>query len=269
MPGPFPGMDPYLERPALWRGVHHLLISQSLAQINPALPDGFVASIDERCYVVGPERVVYPDLAVIGHRSGKPRTAQASTGLLERTEDPPQEVRGDRSEITEAFIEIRTGDDWQRVIAVIEFLSPSNKTVGHRGREEYLRKQTATLASETSLLEIDLLREGPHTVCAPLEALREEANWDYLVTLHEWWRPEYYLFWPVSLRDRLPRVRVPLTPEIEPVTLDLQEVLEQAYDTGRFGTRVVYSGEPSPPLSRADSSWADGLLLEKGLRSAV
>jgi hypothetical protein len=26
MPSPFPGMNPYLEHPALWSGVHHRLI---------------------------------------------------------------------------------------------------------------------------------------------------------------------------------------------------------------------------------------------------
>jgi Protein of unknown function (DUF4058) len=28
MPSPFPGMNPYLEHPELWPGVHHLLISE-------------------------------------------------------------------------------------------------------------------------------------------------------------------------------------------------------------------------------------------------
>ncbi|MBI3467805.1 MAG: DUF4058 family protein [Planctomycetes bacterium] len=29
MPSPFPGMDPYLETPAEWPGLHHLLITKA------------------------------------------------------------------------------------------------------------------------------------------------------------------------------------------------------------------------------------------------
>ena len=48
MPSPFPGMDPYLEHPARWTGVHDGLIGAARAQLNAVLPAGYVADIGER-----------------------------------------------------------------------------------------------------------------------------------------------------------------------------------------------------------------------------
>jgi hypothetical protein len=49
MPSPFPGMDPHLENPAHWRGVHAALIVAIYEALNAALPDGFLARIEEAC----------------------------------------------------------------------------------------------------------------------------------------------------------------------------------------------------------------------------
>ncbi|HXG23438.1 MAG TPA: DUF4058 family protein [Chthonomonadales bacterium] len=61
----FPGMDPYLEDPDMWWGVHHRLITFSAEAIQEVLRPGFVADIDERLYVVAPERSIYPEVAVL------------------------------------------------------------------------------------------------------------------------------------------------------------------------------------------------------------
>ena len=51
MRNPFPGMNPYLEDPALWGGVHHLLMSALHQQLNQRLPEGYVALVEERIYL--------------------------------------------------------------------------------------------------------------------------------------------------------------------------------------------------------------------------
>jgi hypothetical protein len=51
MPSPFPGMDPYLETPLLWRDVHHGLISQIQAALNPKLRPNYVARVELRVYI--------------------------------------------------------------------------------------------------------------------------------------------------------------------------------------------------------------------------
>ncbi len=48
MPGPFPSMDPYLEDPVLWPGVHLALIPAIRAALNAVLPSRYVADIGER-----------------------------------------------------------------------------------------------------------------------------------------------------------------------------------------------------------------------------
>ena len=64
MPGPFPGMDPYLESPALWRGVPQGLITFLNQTLNDRLPNGFSADRGERVYLAGPELNVLPDVLV-------------------------------------------------------------------------------------------------------------------------------------------------------------------------------------------------------------
>lgn len=72
--------------------------------------------------------------------------------------------------------------------------------------------------------------------------------------------------WPFTVRDHLPAVAVPLTPNHPDVTLDLQIPFTRVYDEGMFDRSVEYRGEPEPPLSPADGAWADALLREAGFR---
>src|SRR5438067_13201534 len=51
MPSPFPGMDPYLESPAIWPDVHHNLISEIQAALNPKLRPRYVARVELRVYI--------------------------------------------------------------------------------------------------------------------------------------------------------------------------------------------------------------------------
>lgn len=48
MPSPFPGMDPYLERPSRWSGFHKSFVVSLSFALNSALPETYVAEVDER-----------------------------------------------------------------------------------------------------------------------------------------------------------------------------------------------------------------------------
>ena len=113
------------------------------------------------------------------------------------------------------------------------------------------------------LLEVDLLRSGQHTVAAPYELLVERGRWDYLVCLHRPESPLQYHVWPMSIRDRLPRVRVPLLPPEPDVVLDLQAVLNGAYEDGAYARDTDYGGEPVPPLSPDNAAWVRDMLRDK------
>src|SRR3954470_23055336 len=71
MPCPFPGMDPYIERPEIWPDFHDRLVTSIAAVLQPLLKPKYVALVQERLYVTESERPVYPDAAVA--RSGGSR----------------------------------------------------------------------------------------------------------------------------------------------------------------------------------------------------
>jgi hypothetical protein len=76
MRNPFPGMNPYLEDPALWGGVHHLLMSALHQQLNQRLPEGYVALVEEREILekATPSRLC-PDVQWEPRPLGSPRVA--------------------------------------------------------------------------------------------------------------------------------------------------------------------------------------------------
>ena len=65
MPSPFPGMDPYIERPAIWPDFHDRLIAAIVGVLQPLLRPRFAAVTQDRLYLVESERSVYPDVAVV------------------------------------------------------------------------------------------------------------------------------------------------------------------------------------------------------------
>jgi hypothetical protein len=48
MPSPFPGMDPYLEHPEVWPGVHLLLIAALAESLTPQLRPKYAVSVEVR-----------------------------------------------------------------------------------------------------------------------------------------------------------------------------------------------------------------------------
>ncbi len=271
MPSPFPGMDPYLEEPTLWLGVHAGLIAALESALNAVLPEGYAADIGERVYLMDSRRDAYPDVAVAqfaGRRPAPGAAAPSPSGAV-TVLDPaaaPWVIRVAPREVREPFLQIRAVREGQRVVTVIEILSPSNKTVGTQSRKLYLEKQAEPLRSETHLLEIDLLRAGAHTVAAPLDYLVDRGTWDYLVCLHRGSTDELYELWPITLRQPLPLVKVPLGGDDPDVSLGLGQVLARRYDEGRYALKIDYRADPVPPLGPGDQAWAAALLRERGLR---
>src|SRR5438046_1647845 len=112
MPGPFPGMDPYLEDPTLWPGVHAGLIAGLEAALNAVLPGGYAADIGERVYLLDSRRDAYPDLAVaqFARPGGSPGRAMGSSTGEAAVMDPaaaPWVIRVQPREVRETFLQIR------------------------------------------------------------------------------------------------------------------------------------------------------------------
>src|SRR5215475_15528314 len=156
VPCPFPGMDPYLEHPTLWPGVHNGLIAVLQLSLAPQLRPLYYIALEERIYITEPDQRVLvgrPDLAVIGpaEPESTAQPAPSVSPVLTVRVPLPDEVR-------ETYLEVReTGTDY--VLTVLEILSPTNKRPG-RGRRIYEDKRMDVLATRTHLVEIDLIRAG-------------------------------------------------------------------------------------------------------------
>src|SRR5581483_10392659 len=67
----FPGMDPYLENPAIWPGVHASLIVYLRDQLQPLLQPKYWAAIEERVFVeTAIAKDFVPDVHVKHHSTG-------------------------------------------------------------------------------------------------------------------------------------------------------------------------------------------------------
>lgn len=268
MPSPFPGMDPYLEQPGLWPDVHHALISEIQAYLNRLLRPKYHVRVEERVYVSeaddpGREAIV-PDLRVaerVSDRSTrKTPAAQAAHAATAEVTQPVVLTTLIDDEIHEARLEV-VDRDLQTVVTVIEVVSPTNKIPGARGRVSYQEKKLAVMKSPSHWVEIDLLRRG-----APLVAREVLPQGDYFVHVSRVsLRPKGEV-WPIRLRDRLPVIAIPLRPGDPDARLDLQQVLDAAYDRAAYDLEIDYRAEPNPPLTPEDAHWADEWLVAKGLR---
>lgn len=155
-------------------------------------------------------------------------------------------------------IEIRDTAE-RTLVTAIEILSPTNKR--GQGRVEYLAKREGILLSTAHLLEIDLLRQGQRV---PMREPLPPAP--YFVFLSRGRERPFTEVWPISQRELLPIVPVPLLPDDADVPLDLQLVFTNVYDLLNYDLVVDYRQPPAIPLDEADAAWAENCLQAAGLR---
>ncbi len=220
MPSPFPGMDPYLE--AHWRDVHASLIIYTRDALQGILPGSLRARVEESVLLETPKGLgdhpLFPDVRVVEYTSKRGLTTSAAAGvavaepLLVETEDEPP---------TETYLEIIDRESGNRVVTVIELLSPSNKSPGPN-REQYLRKQSKVCSSDANLVEIDLNRFGTHTLAFPIDHLKPGYRTAYMACVRRVTQRGIAEVYPMPLWERLPVVKIPLRPDDTDVPLDLQ-----------------------------------------------
>lgn len=252
MPSPFPGMDPYLEDPALWSGVHQRLMTYIADALQENIEPKYNASIGERLYLTENNRSIYPDVMLVERPNPDPPVPAGVGGVATMVADAPSlRLITPVGVYREPYIEIIFSDGGE-VVTALEVLSPVNKKPGP-GRDLYLQKQAEILQTRASLVEIDLLATGPHTVAVPEERLAHLPAYRYLVSVR---RPgdefEVYAF---ALNQRLPRVAVPLKNPDPDVVLDLPAVFKQAYKNGGYANRIDYTKPPKTSLSMMEQTW--------------
>jgi len=140
------------------------------------------------------------------------------------------------------------------VVTVIEVLSPANKTAGE-GHQIYRRKQQEVLHSTASLVEIDLLSQGLHTVAVPREPVACAGPYRSLVCVNRASNRFEFEVDPISLTRRLPRVGVPLRQPDADGVLNLPAIFDRCYDNGGYADFVDYSQPPPVPLTDEEAAW--------------
>jgi Protein of unknown function (DUF4058) len=261
MRSPFPGMDPYLEQH--WGDVHTSLIIYARDQLLASLPPELFARVEERVYVEngqGDDRSVYPDVRVVEHSRAGPAVGVA--GALDVAE--PYIVHFPAEPVTETFIEIREVASGNRVVTVIEFLSLANKVPGP-GQRLYRQKQQEWIGASVSLVEVDLLRAGQRISSVSYDLIPANIRTPYQVVVRRGWQLDRAEVYPLPLRQPLSAIRIPLRQTDSDLPLNLQTLIDQCYQNGRYHT-VNYQRDPIPPLTGDDPAWADGLLRGAGKR---
>jgi len=250
-------MDPYLENPYTFSDFHHEMISGIRAELNRILRPKYVVRIEERVYISDesdPEnRIIVPDLKVMASWRKSKRSSRKSRSSSVATLDaiePIEALTFVEVEIHEYYLTVLDVESRQ-IVTVIEILSPVNKHGRSAGRGEYMKKRREVLLSPSHLVEIDLLRQG--TSPFPRDMLPEHHYAVHVSRAES--RPKGTI-WPVLLRQPLPAIDIPLKADDADAQLELQTILNEAYDRGGYDIVIDYEKPPKPPLPPNWDKWA-------------
>jgi hypothetical protein len=227
MPSPFPGMDPYLEDEAIWPVFQHQLVMCLYQILLPGLVDRYRARVSQRHYAT--EQALFTSVV--------------------------------REEHHEDYIEIRQRHDG-RLVTLLEVVSPANKTTT-AGRTAYLDRRREGRNANANLVELDLVLQGQPTLEYSRDGL---PDWDYAVTVTRSTQPERYEIYTATLQKRLPRFRLPLSPDDRDTVLDLHTAFTRCYDQGGFAAKIDYKRDPSTALCPEDRRWLQEVLRQQKLR---
>ena len=256
MPSPFPGMDPYLERPGQWPSFHMDFIVEMKRHLVPRVGDKYQPYSEFSLYIHEPPAAkrffAKGDAGVsIGVGGGNGRVPGG--GGVALAEPATRVALGEAvTEERQYHVEVRTRED-ERVVAVIELLSPANKDE-EAARLQFLAKRDKLRYAGVHFLQIDLLRGGRRLL--PKGA--DPGGRHYNALLARGGEAEADL-WYWGPRDRLPTLPVPLLGPDPDAVLDLQAVLGRVYDAGGSAPHADRHA-PDPPLDAGNAAWARGLL---------
>lgn len=259
MPSPFPGMNPYLERPAVWNDFHHRYLTALADALGARVAPGYFVKIGEHLYIrdawaEGESLAGYADLSVTP-LTPPPAPGTAAVAAAPTTIELVEAFEPERSHYLEVV-----DRDREEVVTVVELLSPTNKKAGP-DRAAYLAKRAELIAGPAHLIEIDLLRGWKRMPGRNLPAC------DYCVMVSRYQDRPRAGYWGIGLRDALPLIPVPLRDGDPEPGFDIQAVLHRVYDASRYGDRI-YRHAPEPRLPPDDAAWAKDLLAAAGIAPA-
>lgn len=210
-----------------WRDVHHSLCTYARDALQPQIRPALFARIEERSH------------------SEKPHSSQDE-------------------DATEGYIQI-IDPVCGKVVAIIDFLSVGRKTVPS-ARDRYFQERSKHHGDGASIVEIDLLRGGEWIILAPQFRMPPKYQSPYRVSVCRASHPDEIEFYHAPIRERLFPIPVPLQDSERPVLLDLQLLIDQAYENGAYEDLIDYRADAAPPLEGEDAVWAESVLKQQGRR---
>jgi hypothetical protein len=232
MKSPFPGMDPYLEKH--WGDVHASLCVYTTDFLQPQLRPNFVARVDLR-------EIAEPD-AGLDLPSRRKRIIASEPGET-------------------GFVQIFERSAERPLVTVIEFLTLPDK-VSKRGRSDYCAARDRAIAAGVNVVEIDLLRAGAWIFRHPKDAVPSHAQATYRACVQRGSRQNRVEYYPLPIRQRLPKIGIPLRKQDKDAVLDLQELVDRAYVHGAYDV-LDYNRPAHPPLDEETAAWLKKLLLDR------
>ena len=256
-------MNPYLEDPDLWPGIHKTFIAGLQRLLSPQLRPDYMVRIEERVYVSDEPNVSgqrpfrIPDVMIVDEGGAAARATAIATEPQQNEDAINVELPSVELEKNRYLKIIKVSN--REVVAVIELLSPSNKTGD--GRQEYLSKRAEVQYSLSHLVEIDLLRSG-----SPMPVVGDVPGGDYRILISNARLTPDASLYVFGMRQSIPVFVMPLAEGSEGIAIDLKPVIDEVYVLGSYDRDIDYGQDPAPPLSDPDSTWIDQLLRSQGLR---
>jgi hypothetical protein len=253
---PFPGMNPFFEQQ--WRDAHSTLLTYLRDVLQERLPADLVARAEEEVVTIGADRSTTryrPDFQV---REPWTLKEPGAPGLQAPAPPADEPIHVTVDEEVERWIEIR--DVKGRLITVLELLSPTNK-IESVERDRYIQKRRSFIHSGANLVEIDLVRPGTSVFPKPIREVLQGAEACYAVCVSRATHRGEHELYPIRLRERLPAIRVPLRQSDSDEVVDLQALVNQCHERGRYHF-LDYNLALDPPLSAEDAAWAEQLLRQ-------
>jgi len=156
-------------------------------------------------------------------------------------------------EVHESYLKLVDRES-NNVITVVEILSPANKVTNSVAKRDFDAKRNDVLSGGTHFVEIDLLRQG-----APRTSQPHVPPLEYMAQVWRFPKGELKptrVVWPMSIRAPLKPIPIPVRPQDPDAVLDLQRMLDIAYERAGYELRVNYAQDPIPPLSGELAEWA-------------
>jgi len=256
---PFPGMNPFFEQ--RWRDAHTLLVTYLHDALQERLPPDLVAVAEEEAVTIaaGESATRYrPDVQIREPWKLKEPATVATAAPPSLTTPPSEPIRVFLDEETERWVEIREATG--RLITALELISPTNK-LETADRDRYFRRRRSFISGGANAVEIDLIRQGAWLFLPAICNVLREKGACYGVCVFRAARPSEQEVYPVRFRERLPAVRVPLRPTDADAVVDLQSLIDQCHERGRYHF-LDYRAALAPPLAPEDALWAEQLLAQ-------